>query len=568
VIGMSAAKSHLVWLAVGLAACGGTAKTGEGSQGAADAGPDVSADTGSAPGSDANPPDASNDAGPETDGGCTTNESLAPARLMLLTDQQYVNAVRDVFGVDVGPDISKALKNAGEYAFKWSETTSVTTPQAQAYFGASSTVATLVAPCGTQPVDATCMEQFVRSKVPLAWRRPVTDQEVADLMNLFNAGLMISAARAVRVVMDAMLGSGSFLYRTELGKDATPTTSSVDLTPYELASAVSFAFFDSVPDAELRAKAADGTIVQPAVLSAQADRLLALPSVRDNLEKKVSYYLNFEKVPYVVKDPSAFAGYTPSVQNGLYRGARMFLDDIFTQGHFSDLFTSHRVYVNQEVASLYGIAGVTGTALVPIDSAPERAAGLLTQPAFLATTNLHTANDDVVHRGLYIHWMLACGLELADPPANEEAVFATITGTDRERWAKVDSIPACGACHKLFDALGVSSLNYDPIGRYRTTYPDNTIVDPSAEITGYGPDLDGKVTGIGDVAKKLATGRRASDCAATHLTTYTLDHDIGASNSCALQSIKDELSKNGSFPGFFKAIIISPAFLTRRWEAP
>src|SRR5262245_32291114 len=234
---------------------------------------------------------------------CTSVASFGAARITLLTDEQYVNIANDVFGVTLKPTITAPQSTTGVYGM--AENAVVQTTTLQAYLHAADQIADSIQPCSGRPVDAKCMEQYLRLKLPLAWRRPVTDEEIARLMPVFNGGLPSGASRAVELTMEAALAAPSFLYRTELGRDPQ-ANGSVPLTPFELASALSFALFNSVPDAELWAKAQDGSLVQPDVLKAEVTRLVALPTVRANLKKKVSYYLNFEQVRFVTKDPALF----------------------------------------------------------------------------------------------------------------------------------------------------------------------------------------------------------------------------------------------------------------------
>ena len=42
-----------------------------------------------------------------------------------------------------------------------------------------------------------------------------------------------------------------------------------------------------------------------------------------------------------------------------------------------------------------------------------------------------------------------------------------------------------------------------------------------------------------------------------------LDHNPDVENSCQIQQVKDDFAKTGSFPDLFRAILTSPAFLTR-----
>ncbi len=495
---------------------------------------------------------------------CKASASLAPARIALITDEQYVNVVRDVFGVAFVGDVTAPKSASGEYAFNAAEITMVAPGSAQAYLRAASQVATKLKPCGTAAVDAKCMEAFLRSKLPVAWRRPATDAEIAGLITIFNGGLPDGAPRAVELTTQAALASPAFLYRSEIGTDASMAMGNVALTPFEIASALSFALTNSSPDAELFAKAVDGSIATDAVLGAQVDRLMQLSAARANLAKKVSYYLNFEKIPIVTKDTTLFPDFTPSLQASLYQSSQKFVDDVLWSGHFGDLFSSTKIYANADIARVYGLPQVAGTALAPVDGAAAGfSAGLLTLPALLLSSNKHAGTDDIVHRGLWIYENLVCGVSVGAPPANADAVFATLTGTEREKALKRDAL-SCGGCHASFDPFGLVTENFDPIGRHRSIDPDSKgPIDTSATVANIGADLDGPVSGVGDLASRLARGRRASDCAAVQLAKFTLDHNPDVENSCQIQAVKDNFAKTGSFPDLFKAILTSPAFRTR-----
>ena len=428
---------------------------------------------------------------------------------------------------------------------------------------------TSLPPCVAGAVNATCIEQYLRSTLPLAWRRPVTDDEISGLISIFNSGATDSQARQVQLTTEAMLIHPAFLYRSEIGTNAATATGKIELTPYELASAVSFAMLNSSPDAELWATAQDGSITQPAVLAAQVARLMAVPAVQANLMLKVSYYLDFEALPYVVKDPTAYPGFA-ALQRTLYQSSQMFLSDIMWSGHFDDLFTSGPIYANQAMAAAYGLPAVTGTQLQPVTVTGDAYnAGVLTQPALLAASNTNAVGDDVIHRGLWVYYNLLCAPPLPPPPANASAVAATFTGSTRQQSIERDT--TCGiSCHGRFDPFGLVTLSYDGIGRYRTTDPTTTPpggpIDDSATIPAgvlSGSTMPVTVSGVSDVAQLFRSGRQVSDCAADNLATYTLDHSPDVEGSCGLQTVKDSFAESGSFPGLFTSILTSPAFLTR-----
>jgi Protein of unknown function (DUF1585) len=84
-----------------------------------------------------------------------------------------------------------------------------------------------------------------------------------------------------------------------------------------------------------------------------------------------------------------------------------------------------------------------------------------------------------------------------------------------------------------------------------------------SDVKDIGPDLDGPISSLKDVSDRLVKSRRAADCATVHLAKYTLNHNPDLENSCQIQGIKDNFAKSGKFVDLFKAIITSPAFLTR-----
>jgi hypothetical protein len=515
---------------------------------------------------------AGSEGGSSVSASCKPSASLVDARLYLISDGQYRNIARDVFGVTFPATVDVTAPPSGSGNYPYNENAQVETTTVQAYLRAADQVVALMSsfpPCTTS-VDASCMEQFLRAKLPLAWRRPVTDSEIAGLMAIFNSAAMDGQTRQVQITMEAALIHPAFLYRSEIGTGAATATGKVSLTQYELASAVGFALLNSSPDPALWATALDGSILQPPILAAQVARLMALPAVQANLQKKVSYYLNFEVVPFVSKDPTAYPGFA-GLRDTLYQSSQLLVKDIVWNGHFADLFTTRRIYANEAMAAAYGLPPVSGTALQPVTTTGDAySAGVLTQPALLLSSNKNAIGDDVVHRGLWVYYNLLCAPTLPPPPANAGAVAATMTGSTREIAMQRDH--GCGAaCHGRFDPFGLVTLSYDGIGRYRTadpttTPPGGTIDDSATILPGVlqgTPDMPSTIQGVGDLAHIFTSGRQVSDCAALNLATYTLDHSPDVEGSCGLQAIKDSFLKDGSFSELFTSILTSPAFLTR-----
>src|SRR5258706_6937804 len=263
----------------------------------------------------------------------TSQTAFAQGRLWLLTDLEYVNSVRDVLGITLaGADaqISSTGDTTGEFT-NLSEGGAVFTDSVAANYQTAAlnvakqaTVAakmtSLVGATATTPATDAQLNNFITTKVSRLWRHPVsaTSTEAMALKTLYNSGIDPAdggPANAFSLVLQAVLQAPSFLFRTELGNNTMPAAASFQLTPYELASALSMMFLESSPDDAMWAKAADGTLADPSVLSAEVDRLMTLPIAKDNMALKLGYWLWTERVPSRDKDPALLDTDTAAVRH-------------------------------------------------------------------------------------------------------------------------------------------------------------------------------------------------------------------------------------------------------------
>lgn len=552
---------------------------------------------GGAPGGSGNPPagggGGAGGAGGNTDPGpvdpsapCDPGQhAFAPARLWQLTDRQYVNVVRDVFDITLSDEDGRIVSaGAADRYTNYSEESAIDTQVAPNYQTAAAKVADLAEPrmallVGAPAPTAAQMQTFITTRIARAWRRPVTPAETAALTKLYSDALPDGAGRAFHLVMEAALQAGSFLYRTELGGGGGGGP--VQLTPFELASALSFLFLETGPDDALWARAQAGNLADPAVLAGEVDRLMKLPAARAIMAQKASFWLGLGGVTNRSRSMRLYPEWTESVKTSIAQSVQLFLNEVIATGKLSDLFTSNRVYVNRQLAQLYGIPGPMsmGNGMVAV-AVPgmERAAGILSQPGLLVAANKLIDRADVVHRGLLVNDAFICGGNIppAPPEAGDEA--KKMTGTERERANSRAMKGSCAPCHQKFDPLGLTFERYDALGRYSETrqavFDSNTSqtdwrmgpVDASAELLddGRGDMLAGRVDGLNDLARRLAGAtERVGYCASRRLAEYGLGYNPDALNSCELKAVKQQFVKTGSFTEFFRALALSPGFRTR-----
>jgi hypothetical protein len=578
-------KATVCALLVSMAAhagCSGEVYSIQGEPGA-DRPPGGGAPPAAAPGTPAPVPGMPADTGPPC---VATQKAFAPARIWQLTDAQYVNVVRDVLGIAlIGADADIVSEGSTELYTNYSEGVSIGDQVAPNYQTAASKVAVqgvarMATLLGSPTPTAAQVQSFITTKVARAWRRPVTAAEITALTKIYDGGGP-DPAIGFSLVLQAVLQAPSFLYRTELGTNAASANGPVTLTPFELASALSFFLVETAPDDQLWAKAQAGTIADPTVLAGEVDRLMRLPAARANLTRKASFWLGLEGLPSKLRDRKLYPTYTDSLKTALYRSAQSFLDDTLWNGKFSDLFTSSKVYVNAEMGRVYGITGAgVGAAMTGVMvPGTQRGAGILTQPGLLVAANKWGERADPIHRGLMVYDSFVCGGTIPPPPADAGTVAATMNGTEREKANMRAALPACSPCHGGFDPLGLTFERYDPLGRYNETR--QAVLDSNTGVTsfrttaepidtaamlsgGLGPDLAGAVAGVNDLAAKLAAdSARVGYCAARRLAEYSLGHNPDAENSCELKAVKQAFVKSGSFGEFFRALALSPGFRTR-----
>ena len=139
---------------------------------------------------------------------------------------------------------------------------------------------TQIAPCDLTTdtgTSTTCATRFVTEFGKRAYRRPLDATEISTYVSLYTLGKQgADAANGFRLVVEAMLQSPFFLYHHDVGATGTPQGGTVAITPYELASRLSYFLWNTMPDDTLFARAADGTLATDAVLGSEVQRMTVL----------------------------------------------------------------------------------------------------------------------------------------------------------------------------------------------------------------------------------------------------------------------------------------------------
>jgi hypothetical protein len=501
---------------------------------------------------------------------------LVPGRspLRRLSRVEYDNTVRDLLGDTTHPSRQFEPDTLAEGFTNNADTQNVGTSLAQQYLVAAealSVTATkdLPALMGCDPATGgdACVRSFLARFGPRAWRRPLTPAEVDALDAIYtNASKSFDVATSVQTLLQAMLMSPNFLYRVEHGVP-TAGAPTAPLTSWEVASRLSYFLLGSMPDDALFAAATADALRTPEQVAAQARRLLAATNgaVTDRVAQFFTEWLHLVNVASMQKDTKAFPAFTPTLGAAMLLETQSFVvRTIFAgPGDLKTLLTAPYTYVPAEVAPLYGAATPAADGKLMLD--PKQRAGLLTQPAVLATF-AKADETDPVHRGKFVFESVLCG-SVPPPPANINITPPALTPntTARQRFAEHDASAACAACHTFMDPIGLAFENYDGIGRWRDSEGGQAI-DASGNLKG--TDVDGPFVGAVELAQKLAASPQVAACAVRQLFRFTfgrfetdedrptLDH-LAASFQTSKQSLVELLVAATQVPAFLE-LEVSP----------
>jgi hypothetical protein len=527
------------------------------------------------PGNDPNNPDGTGKggAGPAPSSPCGTAD-IPRARTWRLTNAQFKNTAQAVFGF-TGPTTDQLPPDGQPEGFaNQADRLSVQPLLASKYVLATDEIAaSVVARSGeflkcplAGLASGTCLRDFLTTTGTRAWRRPLTPAEINKYSALFATIAPATGPEGgFKGVVQALMLSPNFLFRTELGSDARPGATTA-LTDYELASAVSYMLLDGPPDATLMDLAAANKLHDPAALAAQVKRLLAGAQSPGIIGGFFRQWLYFDTLAGMPKDADLFPAYTPELVADLLAENQAFLQGVLFDpaGDHSikTLLTAGYGYVNSRTAPLYGVQA-TGTALVKTNLPAAQRRGLLTEAAFIAgasdpdETNLPT-------RGRIVREQVLCE-DVAPPPGNFSFDEAKITPDmlNREKFLVHTTNPACAACHSLFDGIGFAMEQYDPIGRFRTMDKGKTI-----DATGTVMLSDGTLSfsSYVDFVDQIAKRPQTFQCVATQYDAYATGRAPSTIGQCEATAIGKAFAGGGyQLDALVAAIVTSPNFALRRY---
>jgi hypothetical protein len=503
-------------------------------------------------------------------------EALEPGRRMLrrLSHTEYSNTIFDLLGVRIDAHGS-FVADAREHGFEnHPERLEVNGLLAMQYTQMAETLAEALdpdslIPCDLAEGDMNCAHGFIADFGRRAYRRPLTAEEIATYRTLF-AMVMEQECfeQGVRWVVAGMLQSPHFLYRTELGRRSAD---GFELTPYELATELSYLIWQTTPDDQLMDLAADGQLLDSDVLGEQVQRLLADPRSTEMMVDFLGKWLGYEDLMMVVRDSQIYAALYFELRESMMLETRFFAEALWTRdGAFSELFTADHTYLDEQLSEYYGIplgdGPDNGAGFHRVDLGGQRTGAILAHGSMMTTHALPTSSSPI-HRGVFVREQILCeelqpppdGLDITPPAFNPEL-------STRESFANHTDNEQCFGCHRLIDDIGFGFEHYDGIGRYRDEEGGRPV-----DATGSIARIDGDnvaFDGVGELGAFVGTDAQVKRCYTRQWLRFGVGETEGLDADCHVEALTESLSADGNrFQAVVRALTSLPHFTVRSGEA-
>lgn len=308
-----------------------------------------------------------------------------------------------------------------------------------------------------------------------AYRRPLQESDRAPIRGMFERRVAEKATprQAALDSVKLILCSPSFLYLSEITEEEDRR-----LKSHDLATRLSYALWAEPPDAALLASAASGRLTGDAELRFQIDRMLADGRLEGFINGFLDSWLNLRELggmPPPRETNRAY--YAEDLPSSMKTEARLFFQDMLKENRpVNQFLRADHTFVDKKLAKLYGLPEqqtlrlADGFRKVSLKGDSHRG-GLLGMAAVL-TVSANGVETSPVTRGAWVSENIL-GVKPPPPPDVVPAIEPDVSGTTtiRERLAKHSTDRACAECHRKIDPLGFSLESFDPVGRWRATYP-------------------------------------------------------------------------------------------------
>jgi hypothetical protein len=388
--------------------------------------------------------------------------------------------------------------------------------------------------------EEACAQKIITALAHRAYRRPITADDLPQLMALYRQGADTGGFEAgVRLALQKILVAPEFLFRVELDPADAAPGSVHRIRDIELASRLSFFLWSSIPDVELLAVAERGDLSNPAVLEAQVRRMMADPRSQSLVKNFTGQWLFLRNIAAIQPDTSAFPNFDENLRDALRKETELVLESTLREDRsVADVLDTDYTFVNQRLAEHYGIKGVYGSEFQRVAVTDPKRRGLLGHASIMTVTSYPDRTAPTI-RGKWVLEQLL-GTPPPPPPPNVPALkedSAVRVLTMRQRMEEHRGSPQCAVCHRIMDPIGFALENFDGLGRWRDTDGEEGTKIDSSGVLPDGRAFDGP-TGLLDIL--VAKRGMFVETFTERLLTYALGRGIEQYDAPVIRKIVRE----------------------------
>jgi hypothetical protein len=411
-----------------------------------------------------------------------------------------------------------------------------------------------------------CVEEILTRLASQAFRRTVEPRDLESLLGFYELGAADGGFESgIRSALQAILASPLFVFRVERQPRDVKPGEVYRVGDLDLASRLSFFLWGTPPDDVLLDLARRGRLSNERELERQARRMLADPRA-EALGARFAYqWLRIQDLTKVQPDQYWYPNYTTQLGEDMIRETVTFFNHLVREDRSAlDLFTADHTFVNERLASHYGIDGVVGSDFQLVRYPDETRRGLLGQGSMLVQTSLANRTSPVL-RGKWVMEVLL-GTPPPPPPPGVPDLEQTPAAQDgrvlttRERMEQHRSSPTCQSCHQFMDPIGLALDNFDVTGKWR-------IKENGAPLDTRGTLYDGApVSTPAELTRALVARPIPLLRSFTHnLMAYGLGRRVEYYDQPAIRRIVREAERNDyRMSSFIVGVVMSEAFRMKR----
>jgi hypothetical protein len=315
-----------------------------------------------------------------------------------------------------------------------------------------------------------------------AWRRPLTDAELAGLRSLYQKlrAQDLPHDAALRMTLTRVLVSSAFLYRGEL---AAAGAEPAPVNDWELATRLSYFLWSSAPDEELRSLAAADRLHDPDLLVTQARRMLKDPRVRRLATEFGCQWLHVRDVATLDEKSERHFPTFASLRGHMQEEVVRFFMDLFQEDRsVLSLLDSDHTFVNGPLAQHYDIT-IHGADWQRVDGLHAQGRGGILGFAATLAKQSGASRTSPILRG---NWLseVVLGDKLPRPPKGVPILpdEAPAGLTERQLIERHSTDEKCAKCHQRIDPFGFALEGFDAIGRARSKDAAGLDIDTQARL--------------------------------------------------------------------------------------